>query len=238
MSTQRRLGILGGTFDPIHNGHLRAAEAAQAALSLDVIRVIPAYDPPHRPLDPRASAFHRFALVALAIDGLPDWELSDAEVTRSGPSYTAETLKRLHAEGWRPSQIFFILGTDAFAEIATWYDFPAVLDAANFAIVARPGTTLAQAAERATGLSRRLRPIGESVATTSRDAVGTGIFLIEGSTPDVSSTDIRRQLAAGGSIDDLVPAAVARYIQSQHLYDPNGSNDFPVDDLHGKTQHK
>ena len=217
--SSRRLGILGGTFDPIHNGHLRAAEAARAALNLDVIRVIPAYDPPHRPLDPRASAFHRFALVALAIDGLPHWEVSDAEVTRSGPSYTADTLKRLHAEGWLPSQIFFILGTDAFAEIATWYDFPAVLDAANFAIVARPGTTLAQASERTTALSQRLRQTASGIGTSTIEAAGTGIFLIDADTPDISSSDIRKRLAAGRSIDDLVPAPVARYIRTQHLYD-------------------
>lgn len=231
MSTSR-LGVLGGTFDPIHHGHLRTAEAAQAALRLDAIRVIPAHDPPHRPLDPRASAFHRFALVALALDGLPYWELSDAELTRSGPSYSSDTLRSLHAEGWLPSQIFFILGTDAFAEIATWHEFPAVLDAANFAIVARPGTTLAQASARTAAISQRLRPIGAGAGAASIDPAGTGIFLIEAATPDVSSTDIRERVAAGRSIDDLVPAAVARYIQAQHLYDSSAA----VGDLHGKAQ--
>ncbi len=218
MST-RRLGVLGGTFDPIHNGHLRSAEAAQAALSLDTIRVVPAHDPPPRALDPRASAFHRFALAALAIDGLPHWELSDAELTRSGPSYTADTLKSLHAEGWLPSQIFFILGSDAFAEIATWYEFPGVLDAANFAIVSRPGTTLAEASARTAAVSRRLRPIGATEGAVSIDVAETGIFLIEARMPDISSSDIRARLAAGRSIDDLVPAPVARYIHTQHLYD-------------------
>jgi nicotinate-nucleotide adenylyltransferase len=217
MST-RRLGVLGGTFDPIHNGHLHAAEAARAVLRLDAIRVVPAHDPPHRALDPRASAFHRFALVALAIDGRPHWELSDVELTRSGPSYTADTLRSLHAEGWLPSQIFFILGSDAFAEIATWHEFPDVLDAANFAIVARPGTTLAQAAGRTAAVSSRLQPVGAG-AGTAVDSVRTGIFLVEAPTPDISSTEIRKRLAAGRSIDDLVPAAVARYIHTQHLYD-------------------
>ena len=225
MST-RRLGVLGGTFDPIHNGHLRAAEAARTALRLDTIRAIPAHDPPHRPMDPRASAFHRFALVALAIDGLPHWELSDAELTRSGPSYTADTLRSLHGEGWRPSQIFFILGSDAFAEIATWYEFPAVLDAANFAIVARPGTTLAQVSARTAAVSQRLRPTGAGAGTAAVESPGTGIFLVEAPTPDISSTQIRQRLAAGQSIDNLVPATVARYIRTQHLYDSNDSNDL------------
>ena len=230
MSTHR-LGVLGGTFDPIHNGHVRAAEAARTVLGLETIRVVPAHDPPHRPVDPRASVFHRFALVALTINDLAHWELSDAELTRSGPSYTADTLRSLHAEGWLPSQIFFILGSDAFAEIATWYEFPAVLDAANFAIVARPGTTLAQAAARTEAVSQRLRPVGPGGAVASIGTVNTGIFLIETNTPDISSTDIRDRLATGGSIDDLVPAAVARYIQSQHLYEPSAA----VNDLHGKA---
>ena len=231
MSTQRRLGILGGTFDPIHNGHVRAAEAARAALSLDTIRVIPAYDPPHRPLDPRASAFHRFALVALAIDGLPHWEVSDAELTRSGPSYTADTLKSLHAEGWRPSQIFFILGADAFAEIATWYDFPAVLDAAHFAVVARPGTTLDAVLARTEALRPRLRPVQQEQRGTPASEQ-TGIFLIETATPDISSTDIRARLAAGLPVADLVPAPVARYIHTHHLYESRAA----VGDLHGETE--
>ena len=233
MTTQRRLGVLGGTFDPIHYGHLGAAEAAESVLNLDQIRFIPAHDPPHRSLDPRASAFHRFALVALAIDGRAHWQVSDAELRRTGPSYTALTLKELHAEGWEPEQIYFVLGTDAFAEIATWYEFPAVLDAANFVIVARPGTTLDQAVARTAAIGHRLRPVGRGVDRESLDAVNTGIYLIEASLPDISSTGIRQRLTAGQSIDDLVPAAVARYIRAQHLYDSTTA----VDDLHGKAQH-
>src|SRR5687767_388408 len=115
--TPRRIGVLGGTFDPVHYGHLDAAGAAQAALALDDVRLIPSHDPPHRPVDPLASAFHRFALLALAIDGRAGWRVSDAEVRRQGASYTIDTLRALHAEGCHPSQIFFIIGADAFAEI-------------------------------------------------------------------------------------------------------------------------
>jgi nicotinate-nucleotide adenylyltransferase len=223
MSSERRLGILGGTFDPIHYGHLRAGEAAEAALTLDEIRVIPLSDPPHRPRDPRASAFHRFALCALAIEGKPTWRLSDAEVTRTGPSYTAHTLRALHAEGWKPSQIFVILGSDAFAEIATWYDFPAVLNSANYAVVARPGTTLKAAWER-------FEPAG--VEDPSLSGESTGFFKVNAETPDVSSTDIRARLSAGLSIDDLVPPGVARYILNHRLYDSAAADT----NLHGKAQ--
>lgn len=232
MSTERRLGVLGGTFDPIHNGHLRAGEAAQRMLRLDEIRVIPAHDPPHRPLDPKASTFHRFAMAALAIDGLDRWRLSDAELTRTGPSYTAHTLRALHAEGWEPSQIFFILGADAFAEIATWYDFPAVLDAANFVVVARPGTTLQAAWER----------IDPRVANPSAAGKRTAFHLLDVDTPDISSTIIRANLKGGLPIDELVPPAVARYILNHRLYveGPAEAGHYEessaVNDLHGKTE--
>ena len=212
MIASRRLGILGGTFDPIHFGHLDAADAARRALQLDRVLLIPSFDPPHRPADPIASGFHRFALVALAIQGNDALSASDMELTRTGPSYTADTLRAVAREGWRPSQIFFILGSDAFAEIATWREYPAVLDTANFVVIARPGTTLDAAAARTPSLRGRL---------------GTSIFLVEARTRDVSSSTIRARLAARQPIDDLVPAAVARHIVAHHLYDA-------VDNLHGQ----
>jgi nicotinate-nucleotide adenylyltransferase len=232
MSRERRLGVLGGTFDPIHYGHLRAGEAAEAMLGLDEIRVVPAHDPPHRPDDPKASTYHRFALAALAIEGLAQWRLSDSELLRTGPSYTAHTLRALQAEGWKASQIFFILGSDAFAEIATWYDFPAVLNAANFVVVARPGTTLHAARERF-----------EAARIPDPSAAGkqTAFHLLDAETPDVSSTVIRAKLAARIPIDDLVPPAVARYILKHRLYvedplDGHYESSTAVNDLHGKTE--
>jgi nicotinate-nucleotide adenylyltransferase len=231
MTGDRRLGVLGGTFDPIHYGHLRAGETAQSTLALDEIRVVPAHDPPHRALDPRASAFHRFALIALAIDGRPNWRLSDAEVTRSGPSYTAHTLRSLHQEGWRRSQIFFILGSDAFAEIATWFEFPAVLDEANFVVIARPGTGLDAAIARTPALVSRVQTVQQPHKQASSDRIRTGIFPIETQTPDISSSDIRGRLAAKLPTDDLMPAPVARYIQNHHLYGSVAA----VGDLHGET---
>ena len=212
MIASRRLGILGGTFDPIHFGHLDAADAARRALQLDRVLLIPSFDPPHRPTDPMASGFHRFALVALAIQGNDALSASDMELTRTGPSYTADTLRAVARQGWRPSQIFFILGSDAFAEIATWREYPAVLDTANFVVIARPGTTLDAATARTPSLRGRL---------------GQSVFLVEARTRDVSSSTIRARLATRQPIDDLVPAAVARHIAAHHLYGA-------VDDLHGQ----
>jgi nicotinate-nucleotide adenylyltransferase len=221
----RRLGVLGGTFDPMHFGHLDAGDAAQRALRLDEVRVIPLHDPPHRPRDPRASAFHRFAIIALAVQDRPTWRMSDTELLRPGHSYTFDTLKTLQAEGWRASQIFFILGADAFAEIATWHKFPDVLDEAHFAVVSRPGASISPALSRVPDLVRRMRTPDES-ADLPADA---SIFLIEAPTRDVSSSEVRARLAEDLSIDDLVPPAVARHIVAHQLYGA-------VSEVHGEKQ--
>ena len=217
----RRLGVLGGTFDPIHFGHLDAAAAARSELSLSDILFVPSHDPPHRADRPRASALHRFALVALAVNGCAGYRVSDLELRRTGNSYTSDTLRQLQGAGWQPSQIFFILGADAFAEIASWHEFPVVLDRAHFVVVARPGVTLNRALERTPQLQSRVRT---RHASTDVEAA-TAIYLVEAPTRDVSSTTVRERLAAGQPIDDLVPAAVARHITAHHLYQVD-------DDLH------
>ena len=225
MTRAGRLGILGGTFDPIHLGHLDAADAARAALALDEIVLVPAHDPPHRSVDPRATTYHRFALVSLAIADREGYRVSDVELVRPGPSYTADTLRDLQARGWQASQLFFILGTDAFTEIATWHAFPALLDLAHFVVIARPGTTIEQATDRVP----TLRPRVYSPADFHGDVTGSArIVLVEARTRDVSSTAIRRRLAAAQPIDDLVPAAVARHILTHRLYGAVGN-------LHGKN---
>jgi nicotinate-nucleotide adenylyltransferase len=222
MTARRRIGVLGGTLDPIHFGHLDAAEAARTTLQLDTIHLLPSHDPPHRSASPMASAFHRFALVSLAIQDRPAYRVSDGELTRSGPSYTADSLRAMHVEGWTPSQIFFILGADAFSEISTWREFPGVLDGAHFVVIARPGTSLEQAAAHTPELRQRL-------CRAERDLPQDGntrIILLDAKTRDISSTMIRARLRTRQPIDDLVPSAVARHIVTHHLYGAVG-------DLHG-----
>jgi nicotinate-nucleotide adenylyltransferase len=222
MTASARIGILGGTFDPIHLGHLDAADAARTALRLDDVCLLPSHDPPHRSASPMASAFHRFALAALAVQDRPGYHVSDIELTRSGHSYTADSLRSLHAAGWKPLQIFFILGADAFAEIATWREFPAVLDSANFVVVARSGTGLEEAAVRTPALHSRLHRGGQVLPQDGK----TRVILVEARTRDISSTMIRARRQARQPIDDLVPAAVARHIVIHHLYEAVG-------ELHG-----
>jgi nicotinate-nucleotide adenylyltransferase len=219
MTSRTRLGLIGGTFDPVHVGHLAAAHAASDSLDLTVVRFMPSARPPHRPDSPQASEYHRLEMARLAVadaaggTGLARWEVSDLELQRHGRSFTFDTLAALHREGLSPLQIFFIIGADAFAEIATWHRYPAVLDAAHFAVVSRPGTTLDVLRDRLPSLGARLdTPAAALEATTTR------IIPIEAETPDVSSTAIRRLAAHGEPIDGLVTPAVAAYIARHSLY--------------------
>ena len=155
-----RIGVLGGTFDPIHGGHLDAAAAARRACALDTVLLVPARAPAHRASAPRAPAVHRFAMAALAAQGCDDLRVSDIELRYEGPSFTSVTLERLAALGHRPEQLFFITGADAFADIAAWHDYPAVLDRSHFVVVARPGHSLAALRAQAQ-LRARMREAAE-----------------------------------------------------------------------------
>jgi nicotinate-nucleotide adenylyltransferase len=211
------LGILGGTFDPIHNGHLAAAAAAQDALNLDTITLIPSHIPPHR-LDPvGATSEQRYAMAALAAAEHPGWSASRIEVDRQGASYTYDTLVRLKETVSVGAQYFFILGADAFAEIATWSRYPAVLDLAHFVVVSRPGITLDSLRERVPSAFHLHPPCSPS---SFRDLGGDDcrVILVEARTPDISSTDIRRRVRNGESLGGSVPQSVASYIQLHRLY--------------------
>ncbi len=223
-----RLGLLGGTFDPVHLGHRAAGRAAAQALALDEVRLVPSRMPPHRPVGPQASDHHRFAMAALLAMDEEGWTVGDGEVRRDGASYTFDTLTEVHAEGLAATQIFFLIGADAFAEIATWSRYPAVLDLAHFVVVARPGVTLADVQARVPALAPRITPV-----TALAGRATPGIALLNAQTPDVSSTDIRARAAAGQSLSGLVPAAVEQYIRRHGLY---GSRSTMVGALHGQDE--
>src|SRR4051794_2596289 len=197
MSAAARIGLLGGTLDPIHVGHVETAMAAASALRLERLIVLPSRVPPHRAIEPLASGYHRFAMCALAVNGIEGLAASDMELCAPGPSYTADTLVRFRdGSGLRASQVFFVTGADAFAEIASWHRFPEVLDLANFVVVSRPGVPAEAMRQRLPALGSRMSTVPPSKA----DVADHGIFLVDAVTPDVSSTDIRRRLAAGESI--------------------------------------
>jgi nicotinate (nicotinamide) nucleotide adenylyltransferase len=170
MNAAGRIGLLGGTLDPIHLGHVETAKAARAALGLERVIILPSRVPPHRALQPIASRYHRFAMSALAVNGVEGLAVSDLELCAPGPSYTADTLTRFHeSSGLAASQVFFITGADAFAEIATWHRYPEVLGLANFVVVSRPGFP-------AEAMRERLRELGGTMITVQ----GSG-FRVRGS---------------------------------------------------------
>jgi nicotinate-nucleotide adenylyltransferase len=215
-----RLGLLGGTFDPVHNGHVQAAVAVRSLLGLDRVMLVPAAVPPHRAVQPRASEFHRFAMTAMAVQNEVGLEVSDLELLTSGPSYTAATLSALHAKGFAPSQLFFITGADAFAEIATWWRYPAFLDAAHFVVVSRPGHGHDDLCERAPAVRPRIIDLRGGGPVADAIPPGPSVIFVDAPTPDASSTAIRQRLSTGLPISDLVPFEVARHIERHHLYQP------------------
>lgn len=208
--TARRVGLLGGTFDPIHMGHLDVAAAAQRSLGLTEVLVLPAYLPPHR-RSPLTSAFHRFAMVALAVAGRPGWRASDDELLHEPPSYTARTLARFHERGFHPHELFFLIGADAFADIGSWWQYPALLEQAHFAVVSRPRWPVEDLPAKLPQLAGRMVRPEDGVPETP------SIFLITGDTTDVSSTAIRQQLAENAPVHGLDPR-VLQHIEQHALY--------------------
>ena len=209
----RRIGILGGSFDPVHNGHVDLGTVAQQALDLARMFVIPSHIPPHRP-QPMASSFHRFAMAAMAVAGRPGWRVADLELRFGAPSYTSGTLQRFRERGYAPSDLFFVIGADAFSEIESWRDYPNILDAAHFAVVSRPGFPVSELLRRLPQLTSRMvrAPVDQWTAMEPL------ILLIDAPTADVSSTAIRRRLAEGQSIAGLVPPGVQQHIEQHGLY--------------------
>jgi len=183
------------------------------ALNLTRMYVITANIPPHRG-QPQASSFHRFAMVSMAVAGRPGWRASDLELRTSTTSYTSDTLKMFHQREYAPCELFFVVGSDAFVEIATWRDYPAILEAAHFVVVSRPGLPVGLLSARMAQLADRMvRPPIDAI--TQIEPV---IILIEAPTADVSSTAIRERRAQGLSIGGMVPPFVQQHIEQHGLY--------------------
>jgi nicotinate-nucleotide adenylyltransferase len=194
-----RLGVLGGTFDPVHAGHLAAAKAAIDCAGLDRVLFVPASQPPHRG-PAAAGAEQRLEMCKLATGGEPRFVVSDVELNRAGPSYTVDTLielRRLNPD----DELFLILGWDAARLFPTWRRPDEVRSLASIVIVARPGSEAPS--------ERDLEPVGMG---------GDGVSICLEPTPDISASEIRSAVAAGESIAGKVPAAVEQYIGAHRLY--------------------
>ncbi len=206
------IGVLGGTFDPVHYGHLRPAREVKQALGLEALRFIPAFHPPHRP-PPQADAADRLAMVRLAIAGEPGFLADDREIRRGGVSYTVPTLESLRAE-YGGRSIVLLLGADTFLEIETWHDWQRLLQLAHLVVMNRPGSPLPEAERLATWARDRL--VRSAAALRAASA---GCLYLQPVTPvDISATRIRERLARGEPVDDLMPPAVLAYICRRRLY--------------------
>lgn len=195
-----RIGILGGTFNPPHLGHLVCAQEAYLQLSLEQVMLIPARTPPHKPVEDEPGAEHRFELCRLAVRDDPRFEVSDIEMVRDGPSFTVDTLTELHCNA-SDNELFLIVGGDVAAGLPAWHQPERVLSLATLAVAKRRGTTRA-AVQEALGHLRG----GERAEFFRMPRIG------------VSSTMVRKRVAAGQPIRYLVPDVVADYIERHKLY--------------------
>jgi nicotinate-nucleotide adenylyltransferase len=240
---RRRIGIYGGTFDPVHYGHLKVAEAVLSAFALDRIFFVPAFTPPHKRKRMISSPFHRMAMLALATADSTKMFISTVELEAPSRPYTIETLGRLQTE-LQPARLFFIMGADSFIDVTSWRDYEAILSEYDVIVATRPGyrgpngkEDRIQSSEEAVGalvpqLSSRLRrtivdlrgggyPSSADLASAdlaSADLNSPRIYLTDYVSVDVSATGIRDAVEQGRSVDDLVPPSVAAYIEKYRLY--------------------
>jgi nicotinate-nucleotide adenylyltransferase len=208
-----RVGILGGTFDPVHYGHLVIAEEVREALGLDRVLFVPAPRPPHKLDEEVAPIADRVAMVALAIAANPSFAISEIELGRDGPSYTVDTLAELALEAARQGvarELFFIISVEALAEIRSWHEPERLFELARLAVVPRPGAPLPDPA-----LLAAMLPGGS--ASAGRVACVQTVPLAH------SSSDVRARATSGRSIRYLVPPAVEAYIRDHRLYRSDNS---------------
>ena len=213
------IGILGGTFDPIHNGHLRIAQEALEQCGLSQVRFVPSGTPPHRPA-PHAPAKARWEMVRLALNGHPDFLVDVREVFRTDPCYTVDTLTALRAELGAQQPLSLILGGDAFLQLHTWHEWKHLFDLAHIVVLQRAGgPPLGNAMNNAdaalqTEYRARLVPGASALHETPHGA----IFVADMPALEISSTDIRRRCAERKSVRYLVPDVVVNYINTHKLY--------------------
>lgn len=232
----RPIGVFGGTFDPIHFGHLRLAEELAETLNLAEVRIVPAGQPPHRGI-PRTPAAHRLEMVRLAVASNPRFRLDDREVRQERASYTVDTLTDLRQELGAAQPVWLLMGADAFLGLTTWKEWQRLFELAHIAVAHRPGYSLLHSeslnAELRQELENRLvseggREKGEgqnpeaphpSPFTLPPSPAGS-ILLSPITQLDIAATDIRNRLQNGSSVRYLIPDGVRDYIQKNRLYLP------------------
>jgi len=224
-----RIGLFGGTFNPIHRCHLEAAMHAKSRLRLGRILFIPSGDPPHKGNGSLASARDRYEMVRLATAGHAGLDVSDIEIRRPAKSYSIDTLQEIRKQLGPDAELFFIIGLDAFLELPTWKQAPDLLRSCHFVVLGRPGATFA--ALRKMSL---LPPIERAplVALDTQRAFqvdvslpsGTRLVLLSMPPCYASASDIRSRIQHGSELANLLPASVESYIMQHHLYRQEKAN--------------
>lgn len=216
---QQRIGVFGGTFDPIHKGHLRVAEAVAEAFAFDQLVFVPAFVPPHKREQTISSPYHRYAMLVLATQHLRAMKVSTIELEAPARPYTIETLGRLQ-EQHVAAQLFFLMGADSFEEVSLWREHERLLSEYRIIVTARPGqpndSTLTahlspELQSRVIDLRGGRRPTEESFALPH-------IYLTDYVAVDISATRIRQAAAQGQPLEHFVPEVVASYIEKYQLY--------------------
>ncbi len=202
------LGVMGGTFNPVHSGHLHAAIAVAKAFSLPQVKLMPCDQPVHKDL-PDVSGAQRLAMLQLAVAKYDKLSVDDRELTRLGASYTIDSLKAIRAEIGTESKLYFALGTDAFASLKKWRHWQQMFDYANFIVLHRPGAPWFVGDDF---LQRRL------MSRESQHPCAGALFELSVEALDVSSTQIRQAMKQQLSVSGLVPDVIERYLKQHHLY--------------------
>ena len=217
-----RIGLLGGTFNPIHNAHLALARQAREMLELDRVVMIPTGDPPHKPSNGLASAKDRYEMVRLALASDPYLAISDVEVRRSGKSYSIDTVRLLQQEFGNETRLHFLIGLDAFLEFATWREPETLLTLCSFVVLSRPGLSF-QALSTLPLIPRlpqaSLMDLDQGRTVRLDVQIGLQSLICLRVPPStVSASDIRGRIARGASTANLLPPAVESYILQHHIY--------------------
>ncbi len=217
-----RLGLFGGSFNPIHAGHLAIARQTRAGLGLDQILFLPTGNPPHKPDGSLAPAHHRLEMVRLAIGSDPTFAVSDVEIRRRGKSYTIDTIRLLQREYGPKAQLFFLIGLDAFLDIQSWREPATLLHSCSFVIISRPGTSFR---------SLSTLTILPNLSQASLDDLDEGrvlqldlpigphrLICLNLPHCDISASNIRKRIAGNRLVANLLPPSVESYIIHHHLY--------------------
>ena len=196
-----RIGILGGTFDPPHLGHLLIADQARERLGLEQVYFVPAPEPPHKQGEPVSPFSDRVAMLRRALAGYPFFAISLVEANRAGPSYTTDTLRRLHLDFRSGTKFFFIMGSDSLEDLPTWHEPRELVKLARLAVLRRPG-----------------HPVDLEALEKQVPGIRSSVVVVPAPELTISSTEIQARVCAGRPIDDLVPPGVAEYIREHRLY--------------------